>query len=149
MYAPGIAFGSGIISFTKAVLTCFSSFLQEIGLPRNDLYLPTNPESRILALIPQSGTPMQSAAKVPLLVAFNVGSFHCSPHFSCMFHALHAMPDGASDQDTPVLSSPFIIVVSLLRYCLSHGLEYHHVDVNVDEYQSQPIITGKSFLRKR
>ena len=50
------------------MLTC----LQEIPLPRADLYLPTNPESRIMALLPQTGTPMQSAAKVPLLVAFTV-----------------------------------------------------------------------------
>ncbi|KAK9849792.1 hypothetical protein WJX84_000135 [Apatococcus fuscideae] len=49
-----------------------AEFLAEIALPRNDLYLPTNPESRIVALRPETGTPMQSAAKVPLLVAFTV-----------------------------------------------------------------------------
>ena len=42
----------------------------QIGLPRDDLYLPTNPRSRVLAALPESATPMQSAAKVPLLVAF-------------------------------------------------------------------------------
>ena len=35
-----------------------------------DLYLPTNPESRVIALMPESG--QQSAAKVPLLVKFKV-----------------------------------------------------------------------------
>ncbi|KAK9821480.1 hypothetical protein WJX74_000721 [Apatococcus lobatus] len=49
-----------------------AEYLAEIPLPRADLYLPTNPESRIMALLPQTGTPMQSAAKVPLLVAFTV-----------------------------------------------------------------------------
>jgi len=42
----------------------------QIELPRDDLYLPTNPASRVLAALPESATPMQSAAKVPLLVAF-------------------------------------------------------------------------------
>ena len=39
---------------------------------RRDLYLPTNPECRVLGHIPASGACMQSAAKVPILVAFNV-----------------------------------------------------------------------------
>ena len=44
----------------------------QIELPRSDLYLPTNPSSRVIAAIPESATPMQSAAKVPILVAFKV-----------------------------------------------------------------------------
>ena len=39
-------------------------FLRKLAVPRSDLYIPTNPECRLLALIPESGTPMQSAAKV-------------------------------------------------------------------------------------
>lgn len=44
----------------------------QLVVEREDLYLPTNPESRLLAVVPDSATPMQSAAKVPILVAFRV-----------------------------------------------------------------------------
>ena len=41
-------------------------------MSRNDLYLPTNPHYIVKQVIPESATPMQSAAKVPILVAFEV-----------------------------------------------------------------------------
>ncbi|KAF6255212.1 kinase-like domain-containing protein [Scenedesmus sp. NREL 46B-D3] len=40
--------------------------------PRQDLYVPTNPEACVKRHIPSSGACMQSAAKVPILVAFDV-----------------------------------------------------------------------------
>eukprot|EP00741_Cyanophora_paradoxa_P019401 tig00021127_g18729.t1 len=36
------------------------------------LYLPTNPDSRVVGIIYDSASPMQSAAKVPILVAFQI-----------------------------------------------------------------------------
>ncbi|EFN54838.1 hypothetical protein CHLNCDRAFT_134867 [Chlorella variabilis] len=45
-------------------------FLEGIEVPRQDLYIPTNPDCRVLALIPESAAPMQSAAKCPILAAF-------------------------------------------------------------------------------
>ena len=48
-------------------------FVREVGAPpRKDLYLPTEPRSRLIRAVPESASPMQSAAKVPILVAFEV-----------------------------------------------------------------------------
>lgn len=38
--------------------------------PRQKLYIPTKPDMEVVEIIPHSGNPMQSAAKVPILVAF-------------------------------------------------------------------------------
>lgn len=46
--------------------------VRAIDLPRADLYLPTNPAARVLGAVPETAAPMQSAAKVPILVAFTV-----------------------------------------------------------------------------
>eukprot|EP00884_Botryococcus_braunii_P016006 jgi/Botrbrau1/3089/Bobra.0070s0075.1 len=44
----------------------------QLEVEREDLYLPTNPQSRLVAVVGDSATPMQSAAKVPILVGFKV-----------------------------------------------------------------------------
>jgi phosphatidylinositol 4-kinase len=38
--------------------------LVKFGPTRSDLYIPTNPDCRVISHINTSGTPMQSAAKV-------------------------------------------------------------------------------------
>lgn len=43
-----------------------------ITVPRDDIFVPTNPHCTVRAVIPKSATPMRSAAKVPILVAFEV-----------------------------------------------------------------------------
>eukprot|EP00208_Stichococcus_sp_RCC1054_P001997 CAMPEP_0206143372 /NCGR_PEP_ID=MMETSP1473-20131121/20292_1 /ASSEMBLY_ACC=CAM_ASM_001109 /TAXON_ID=1461547 /ORGANISM="Stichococcus sp, Strain RCC1054" /LENGTH=1452 /DNA_ID=CAMNT_0053538737 /DNA_START=218 /DNA_END=4576 /DNA_ORIENTATION=- len=49
-----------------------AEILQDVRPLRDDLYLPVDPHARVLSVIPSSATPMQSAAKVPILVAFEV-----------------------------------------------------------------------------
>lgn len=49
-----------------------AELLRDVAPSRPDLYLPTDPAARVLSIIPSSATPMQSAAKVPILVAFEV-----------------------------------------------------------------------------
>ncbi|KAE9609477.1 hypothetical protein Lal_00020517 [Lupinus albus] len=46
--------------------------LEKIELEGDDLYLPTAPSKLVKGIIVDSGIPLQSAAKVPILIAFNV-----------------------------------------------------------------------------
>ena len=47
-------------------------FVAELSLPRKDLFMPTDLHARVVAAKPESAAPMQSAAKCPILVAFDV-----------------------------------------------------------------------------
>ena len=69
--------------------------LKGIRVPRRDLYLPTNPESRVVSLVPESGQPMQSAAKASNAELLGVrqdmliieGNFLVAwPQVPCVFH---------------------------------------------------------------
>ena len=45
----------------------------KIELPdRQDLYLPVDPRKRLIRILPESGRAMQSAAKTPIMLAFDV-----------------------------------------------------------------------------
>ena len=52
--------------------TKIEEVLQGISLERQDLYIPTNPESTVTQIICDSGTPMPSKEKMPILVQFQV-----------------------------------------------------------------------------
>lgn len=52
--------------------TKIEQVLRTIPLERNDLYIPTNPESIVTQVICESGTPMPSKEKMPILVQFQV-----------------------------------------------------------------------------
>ena len=84
---------SGLVEKALWAMCCLLRLLRvQIELPRTDLYLPTNPSSRVLAAIPESATPMQSAAKVPILVAFLVSTPGCDTFRLCAETELPAAP---------------------------------------------------------
>jgi phosphatidylinositol 4-kinase len=47
-------------------------FLREIKVQRNDLFMPFDSNTIIRGIKPETAAPMQSAAKCPILVAFDV-----------------------------------------------------------------------------
>lgn len=46
--------------------------LEKIELDGEDLYLPTAPNKLVTGIRVDSGIPLQSAAKVPIMITFNV-----------------------------------------------------------------------------
>jgi len=48
------------------------NFLSEIHVSRDDLFMPFSPDTIIKAIKPETAAPMQSAAKCPILVAFDI-----------------------------------------------------------------------------
>jgi phosphatidylinositol 4-kinase len=53
-------------------LACNNRELEKIELEGEDLYLPTAPNKLVRGIRLDSGIPLQSAAKVPIMVTFNV-----------------------------------------------------------------------------
>lgn len=47
-------------------------FLSEIAIKRDDLFMPFDPNTIVKGIKPETAAPMQSAAKCPILVAFDV-----------------------------------------------------------------------------
>jgi phosphatidylinositol 4-kinase len=41
----------------------------------DSVYLPTNSNCRVVGIVPTSGAPMQSAARVPILISFEVEDY--------------------------------------------------------------------------
>ena len=48
------------------------SELEKISLPGPDVYLPTDPRKLVRSIVTDSGIPLQSAKKVPIMVSFMV-----------------------------------------------------------------------------
>jgi phosphatidylinositol 4-kinase A len=52
----------------------------KIAIPREDLYLPVDVHKRLAGIIPTSGRAMQSAAKTPIMLAFEVENLPVHSH---------------------------------------------------------------------
>lgn len=57
-----------------------SSGPREIEVPGSDIFFPTDSSKRVTSVIPESGRPLQSAAKVPIMVSFNTEQWIESEH---------------------------------------------------------------------
>lgn len=51
---------------------CYNRELEKIEVEGEDLYLPTAPNKLVRGIRVDSGIPLQSAAKVPIMITFNV-----------------------------------------------------------------------------
>lgn len=102
-------------------------FLSRIKLPREDLFMPTDPHSRIISIRPESATPMQSAAKCPFLAAFDVERETPSSSIECLTEAAIFKVGDDCRQDVLALQ-----VLSLLKKQFnSAGLSLNLVPYNV------------------
>lgn len=53
-------------------MACYNRELEKIEMEGEDLYLPTATNKLVRGIKVDSGIPLQSAAKVPIMVTFNV-----------------------------------------------------------------------------
>lgn len=82
-------------SLGRIFLTIISSFcreLEKITVDDDDLYLPTAPNKLVRSIQVDSGIPLQSAAKVPIMITFNVadknGDLNDLKPQACIFKVL-------------------------------------------------------------
>lgn len=68
---------------------CYNRELEKIELEGEDLYLPTAPNKLVRGIQVDSGIPLQSAAKVPIMITFNVvdrdGDYNKIKPQACIF----------------------------------------------------------------
>lgn len=64
--------GSACVRSKINLILIYGRELEKIEMQGDDLYLPTAPNKLVRGIRVDSGIPLQSAAKVPIMITFNV-----------------------------------------------------------------------------
>lgn len=78
------------------------------------VYLPTNTNCRVVGIVTNSGAPMQSAARVPIMISFEVEDYPGPDNDPILTHGFQpqAPANALGDRQNPGQQNPFVSSLS-------------------------------------